>query len=82
MDKRPRARMVYLQLRYGYRICDDCTLPNLDGEYVSTVSERGSDTGCIHCILNLSARKQPVLYLLYLEQSCDTEPDTPVSVLL
>ena len=41
----------------------------LDGKYVSTVSESGSDTGCIHCIWNLSARKQPVLYLLYLEQS-------------
>ena len=41
----------------------------LDVRYVSTVSETGPDTVCIHCIWNLMPQKQPVLYLLYLEQS-------------
>ena len=33
------------------------------------MSEIGADKGCVHCIWTLPVRKQPVLYLLYLEQS-------------
>ena len=53
--------------RRSHRFHDKST--GLDGRYVSTVSETGPDTVCIHCIWNLLAQKQPVLYLLYLEQS-------------